>query len=187
MYAVKVQVGVGTGVAAIEGVLTALRLQTFLLDDAWAVPTIRTVSNDNYIGKRDQIRVGFRLDLASLVVDAVPPWTETATKTETSEQCTFSMCNRITLLRFGSRVEQQATVRSTLRGEGAQTSLSADLLGQRATCLSFQCQTGPDPCRPGVRRAGEDARNTFYQNEPIRLPTHVPMRRNCSLADRLTT
>ena len=59
MYAVKVQVGVGTGVAAIEGVLTALRLQTLLLDDARAVPTIRTVSNDNYRGKRDQIRLSF--------------------------------------------------------------------------------------------------------------------------------
>ena len=131
--------------------------------------------------------MGLRVDLASLVVDAAPPWTETGTKTETSEQCTFSMCNRTTLSRFGSRVEQQATVRSTLRGEGAQTSLSADLLGQRATCLSFQCQTQPDPCRPGVRRAGEDAGNTFYQNEPILLlRAHVPMRRNCSLAHRLT-
>ena len=35
MYAMKVQVGVGTRVAAIEGVLTALRLQTLPLDDKW--------------------------------------------------------------------------------------------------------------------------------------------------------
>ena len=50
MYAVKVQAGVSTAVAAIGGVLRALRLQTLLLGDARVVPTIRTVSNDDYGG-----------------------------------------------------------------------------------------------------------------------------------------
>ena len=50
MYAVIVQVGVGTPVAAIQGVPRALQLQTLNLDDARVVPTIRTVSNDNSRG-----------------------------------------------------------------------------------------------------------------------------------------
>ena len=64
--------------------------------------------------------------------------------------------------------------------------MSADLLEQRATGRPFQCQSQPGSYRAGVRRAGEVARNPFYENEPVLPYCHVPTWRICSLADRLT-
>ena len=48
MYAAKVQVGVGAAVAAIQGVLGAVRLRTLIWHDARLVPIITTLSNGNY-------------------------------------------------------------------------------------------------------------------------------------------